>query len=123
MDNPGQPQVFVMALPAGEERWQVSTQGGANPQWSADGRELFFRNRNQMLSVAIPTQKGTFEARTPQVLFEGHFAISNYNSYSVSADGKRFLMLQPVGEYKPPVTLDVTTDWFAEIARISPTGK
>jgi hypothetical protein len=32
-------------------------------------------------------------------------------------------MLQPVGEHKPPLTLDVTTDWFADVARISSTRK
>jgi len=122
-DDSGQTQVFVTALPAAEERWRVSTQGGTEPKWSPDGRELFYRNRNQMLSVAVTARKGSFEAGPPRVLFGGRFVLSNNNGYSVSADGKRFLMLRQVGEDKPPLSLDVVTDWFADVARLSPTRK
>jgi len=113
-----QSQVFIQALPSGGQRWQASTGGGTEPRWSIDGRELYYRNRDQMLAVSFTGRGSVPDIGTPRVLFEGRFVTTRVNSYSVGPDG-RFLMLQPLSDPKPLVTLDVITNWFAELARLT----
>ncbi len=92
--------------------------GGTEPRWSIDGRELYYRNRDQMLAVSFTGRGSVPDIGTPRVLFEGRFVTTRVNSYSVGPDG-RFLMLQPLSDPKPLVTLDVITNWFAELARLT----
>jgi hypothetical protein len=57
--------------------------------WSRDGAELFYRNGNKMMSVA--TRLGSeFVASKPRVLFAGAFD----ESYDVTPDGQRFVMVK-----------------------------
>ncbi len=48
---------------------EVSTEGGMEPVWNHNARELFYRNGNEMMAVDIATQPG-FAAGKPRVLFE-----------------------------------------------------
>ena len=71
-----------------------------------------------MLVVAVSTRGGLPDLGTPRVLFQGRFVSRGNNSDSVAPDG-RFLMLQLVSEPKPRVTLDVITNWFGELSRLT----
>jgi Tol biopolymer transport system component len=46
-------QVYAARFPDGRGKVQVSTDGGTLPQWSANGRELFYVKRDAMMSVAV----------------------------------------------------------------------
>ena len=61
-----------MRYPSAEGRWQVSTDGGYGPVWSANGRELFYRNGSKMMAVTVQTGS-EFSAGKPNVLFQGRF--------------------------------------------------
>ena len=41
----GRDEIFVTRFPP-SGKWQISTEGGTEPMWSRDGRELFYRNGN-----------------------------------------------------------------------------
>ena len=56
---------------------QISTDGGTEPIWAKSGLELFYRNGDKMMSVAIDAKGDSIEPRTPVLLFEGRFAMSN----------------------------------------------
>lgn len=43
-DESGQYEVYIRPYPVGEGKWQVSVNGGEEPIWSHDGKELFYRN-------------------------------------------------------------------------------
>jgi dipeptidyl aminopeptidase/acylaminoacyl peptidase len=88
----------------------VSTGGGAGARWRKDGRELFYRVNNKLMAVAVKLG-GTAEIGAPQALFEGHFG-----SYAPFADGRGFLMSEPVGE-PPAPKIDVVLNWIAELKR------
>jgi Tol biopolymer transport system component len=114
-------EVYVRAFPSGEGKQRVSIRGGMEPQWRADGKELFYlaTDRN-LLSVAVRVGL-ILEAALPTPLFETR--MSNVfnpsytrNQYVVSADGNRFLINQPPsGAGQPPITIVV--NWPALLKR------
>ena len=87
-DESGRDDVYVQPFPGPGPKWLVSTDGGIDPVWSKDGRELFYRQDDQMM-VAVVAPKGEFSASRPQRLFEIRFdAGDNGPNYDVSPDGK-----------------------------------
>jgi Tol biopolymer transport system component len=66
-------------------KWQISTEGGTEPAWNRNGRELFFRGGDKMMAVDIATQS-SFAAGKPRMLFEGRYERSPATSpnYDVS---------------------------------------
>ena len=61
----GRPQVYVQDFPALKEKWLISANGGADPQWRADGAELFFIGPDHRL-MAVPIKRGaSFEPGIP----------------------------------------------------------
>jgi eukaryotic-like serine/threonine-protein kinase len=66
----GASQVYVQSFPDGGRRWQISSQGGSEPQWRGDGGELFFLSLDQtLMSVSISTRPG-FTPGLPAPLFK-----------------------------------------------------
>jgi eukaryotic-like serine/threonine-protein kinase len=50
-------------------RWRISTDGGAQPRWRSDGKELFYVSADRkIMSVAVKTVPA-FEAGSPSPLF------------------------------------------------------
>jgi serine/threonine protein kinase/Tol biopolymer transport system component len=112
----GHDEVYVQPYPANGGKWQVSTNGGTEPTWNPNGRELFYRVGDRMMAVDVTTEP-SFLAGTHQVLFEGHYAPSRYpfTNYDVSADGQRFLMLKPSDEEAVVTEIIVVQNWFEEL--------
>jgi Tol biopolymer transport system component len=118
-------QVYVRPFPGPEVKWLISEEeeGGDQPVWSPDGRELFYRSGNKTLVVSIQTQGQTLTKGSSQVLFEGqyvnHSVPAGFQYYDISPDGKRFLMLK---EVTPEVNqINVVQNWFEELKRLVPT--
>jgi Tol biopolymer transport system component len=107
-------QVFVQPFPATGGQYQISRNGGAQPTWRGDGRELFFLTPGgQMMAVAIDTRSG-FEASNPVPLFEGIvYPGTGGRQYGVTKDGQRFLINVP--QRSSPVTLTVVVNWRAAV--------
>jgi len=111
--------VFVQPFPRSGAEWQVSTEGGGEPVWSRDGRELFYRKGNEMMVIPIQTSP-TFNAGEPRLLFEGGFQLGDRGqpNYDVAPDG-RFLMIESTGG--PTATkLNVVLNFFEELERLVP---
>ena len=109
-DESGRSEVYVQSYPAGERRVPVSTGGGVRPMWSPDGKELYYVAGDAMMAVAMQPG-GAFGA--PRKLFDrSSFHIDDrFQSYSVSPDGSRFLMIQ-LGPDAAPRQLHVILNWF-----------
>ena len=58
----------VQRFPELGNRRTVSTSGGHAPQWSPDGRELFYANSPALMVVPVETEPD-FEAGIRQTLF------------------------------------------------------
>ena len=121
----GRYEVYVQPYPGPGGKWQISTEGGTEPAWNSNGRELYYRNGDKMMAVDIATQP-SFTAGKPRVLFEGRYVPSPATSpnYDVSPDGQRFLMLKPnEQEASAPTQINVVLNWFEELKQKVPVGK
>ena len=88
-------EIYVQPYPGPGGKWQISTDGGTEPAWNPNGRELFYRSGDKMLAVDITTQP-SFAAGKPRLLFQGPYLPSPATSsnYDVSLDGQRLLMVK-----------------------------
>ena len=121
----GRFEIYVQPYPGPGEKWQISTEGGTEPVWNPNGRELFFRNGDKMMAADVTTQL-SFSAGKPRMLFEGQFepAPATFPNYDVSPDGQRFLMLKLVEQAEAaPTQINVVLNWFEELKQKVPTGK
>jgi Tol biopolymer transport system component len=113
----GRAEVYIQNFPGPGGKWQISTAGGAEAHWRADGKELYYRAPDQKLMAVEIQTAGGFSAGVPQALFAGRFDTGTArNRYFPTADGKRFLTVAPLGrEAMTPTT--VVLNWFAELQR------
>jgi serine/threonine-protein kinase len=111
----GRYQVYVQSYPALDRKWPVSVEGGTEPIWGPNGRELFFRNEDRLMVVAVATDSA-FVAGPPRELFRGVWFNDpgGDQSYDVSPDGQRFLMVDPGAH--TGVELRVIVDWGGRLA-------
>ena len=95
--------IYVQDFPAGTMRVPISGEGAGNPQWSHDGRELFYlSSRNELMVVPVQQDNaGGFTAETPKLLFKTPSA--GVNPYTVTPDGQRFLIQLPTEDTAVPV--------------------
>ena len=114
-DQSGRAEVYVQAFPAASAPIQISNQGGVDARWSADGKQLFYRNV-QFEIMAVDVRTGDrFEATAPARLFASPLTASGLqvSRWLASGDGQRFLFSAPVrAELSPPL---VVFHWSAEL--------
>jgi Tol biopolymer transport system component len=125
----GRYEVYVRPFPGPGVRVRISTQGGLEPVWSRNGRELFYRSGDRMMAVEVSSRRDSngafpsgFSAGVPRLLFEGHYQFSGLvtSDYDVSPDGQRFLMVQPSGPEQNPTQIRVVLNWFTELQQRVP---
>jgi Tol biopolymer transport system component len=114
-------EIYVRDMTGSGARWRISIEGGEEPRWSHDGRELYYRNGNLFMSVAIQTSP-SFQAGKPTSLFGGSFDLRTNTgiTYDVDPKGNRFLMLRPAEESTAPSVM-IVLNWFDELRRLVPT--
>ncbi len=119
----GADEVYVTSFPKTGGKWPISTEGGTEPMWSPDGKELFYRNGEKMMVVAISTEPD-FTPGKPTLSFEGEYSASTdvgapSSNYDVTADGQRFVMVgRPAQSAR--TRLNVVLNWFDELKRLAP---
>ena len=122
-DESGRNEIFVQPYPGPGGKWQVSTEGGTEPLWNRNGRELFYRSGNTMMTVETTTEP-RFAVGTPRRLFEGEYVAIEFPQladYDVSADGQRFLMVKEIDRTPSTAQINVVLNWFQELQRLVPT--
>jgi hypothetical protein len=101
----------------------VNAGRGGFPEWSRDGKEVFYRVQRKIMAVSVSVQEDTFRAQNPRLLFELK-GDAYAGPFDVAADGDRFLFLRPAGEakekYKQPT---VVVNWFEELQAMMGPGK
>ncbi len=120
-DGSGPRQVYVQTFPLGGGKWQISTDGGTEPVWSRDGKELFYRAGDRVMRVTIDASAG-FKASKPEVVFEGKYKLESVtllSTYDLAADGRRFLMMRSE-QQSAPTRLNIVSGWFEDIKRRVP---
>jgi Tol biopolymer transport system component len=117
-DETGRSEVHVQSFPGPGGKWQISTNGGGQPQWSRDGKEIFYMGFNGSIMVTpIETRGDAIEPGTPVRITDTGLGFSTVrNHYSVSPDGQRILVSLRAGNtVSPPMT--VVLNWTADLKR------
>jgi dipeptidyl aminopeptidase/acylaminoacyl peptidase len=113
----GRYEVYVVAHPSRTGRIQVSTRGGAEPRWRADGKELFFfGDDNRLMAAQITSDGNRFDVGKVEPLFQSRevWVRGSGLRYDVSRDGLKFLIFSPApGE--SPATISVMLNWPEEL--------
>ncbi|MDH3251873.1 MAG: protein kinase [Ignavibacteria bacterium] len=116
----GRYEVYIRSFTYGEQhtaigKWQISTNGGGQPQWRKDGRELYYISPDKSL-MAVPVKSASsFEYGTPLVLFRTE--VDNFdapNRFAPANDGQRFLINVPMEEVYTSLPT-ITVNWTAEL--------
>ena len=119
-DESGQYQVYVTGFPSHNGKWQISANGGAQPSWRRDGKELFYLAADKkLMAVEVKANDSTFQAGAAGPLFQAHFPeglTNSRNYYTATADGKRFLVIIPMEE-ELSSPINVVVNWTAGLKR------
>ena len=128
----GRHEVYVQPYPGPGERHLISTNGGEQPAWSGDGRELFYVQDGgyniggrvpTLMSVKVATAPA-FRAGTPEAVFENAALWQAWGrGYDVAPDGRRFLLAlnKEAPTSLPPAQMILVQHWFEELKRLVPT--
>jgi serine/threonine-protein kinase len=105
-DATGRKEVYLRRVDGVSGVWPVSRDGGTEPRWAGNMRELLFRHGDSIYTV--PIDFGV-EARAgePRALFSAdNYATAPWDTYwDVSRDGSRFVFIRTAG--RPPDRLTV----------------
>ena len=117
----GRNDIYVRPFRSSGEKSPISIEGGNEPVWSPNGRELFYRNGDAMMAVDVSTGP-VFAAGKPRVLFEKRYerTLALWPNYAVSRDGQRFLMVKALDGEETSTQINVVLNWFEELKRLVP---
>jgi hypothetical protein len=115
----GVDEIYIAPFPKGARR-RVSSGGGQDPRWKADGRELYYIAPNADIMAVPVSGTETVEPSTPVRLFAacgGRFIqrpgpAGPRSWYDVTPDGSRFLMACGSPSANPSA-ITVSVNWTA----------
>ena len=118
-DESGQSEVYIQDYPERKKNpIRVSTSGGAFPKWSHNGKEIFYRDYDALMARTIGSD-GSITSE-PRRLFDSIIDYeSTYNSYDISFDDKKFLIIRQDPD-SVPNQLNVILNWTEELQRLVP---
>ncbi len=113
----GRFEVHVQTFPLTDRQWPVSTTGGYEPRWRADGREMYYLSADQKLMAVSVGPGPSFGAPTElsQVRLSGGVSLSRTH-YVPSRDGRRFLINRPTGD-PALVPITIVQNWTAALKK------
>ncbi|HZI95476.1 MAG TPA: protein kinase [Patescibacteria group bacterium] len=115
-DESGRSEVYVQTFPSPGGKFQISTEGGDQPSWKRDGREIYYISQDNKLTAVTVNPGSSFEAGTPKVLFNARIPYSGLTGsrirYCASPDGQRFL-LDSIPEQSAASPMRVIMNWAA----------
>ncbi len=100
-NEPGRFQVYVVSFPAADLKQQISTDGGGQPRWSWDGKQVYYRtldNRFMVVNLRLGTKIDHDVPRPVSLLstVQPTAGDPTRHMWSIARDG-RFLIRAPLG--------------------------
>lgn len=113
-DESGVYEIYAVSYPDLEDRLQISTHGGSQPEWRNDGHEFYYVAPDRKIMVVSMETEPQFEPGVPTALFPTHILpqIEVRNQYDVTSDGQKFLVNTRLAVNAPIV---IVTDWLSEL--------
>jgi len=114
----GRMEIYVRPFPdVDSAQYKVSTDGGAEPVWSPDGREIFYLSGGKLMAVPVSRTRG-LELGRPVALFDvrPYFFGGAGRNYDVAPDGRRFVMVKNAADQQnrsAPIT--IVLNWIGEL--------
>ena len=94
-EESGRSEVYVKPCPGPGPKVLVSPDGGREPVWSPDGRELYYRHEGKLIAAQVDTRSG-FVVMGTKVLFDDEFVYCVYcKTYDVAPDGRLLMLHDP----------------------------
>ena len=117
-DETGRDEVYVVPFPGPGGKLPLSTNGGREPVWLANGQGIVYRRGEDMMAVVIRTSP-MLSADRPTVLFASAAydmltGPSGSQGYDVTHDGTKFVMTRGLQELAP-TQLNIVLNWFEEL--------
>ena len=113
-EETGVREIFVQPYPPTGAKWQISTDGGAQPRWRRDGRELLYIVDDRVVMAVAVEADDTFHAGQPDRVLETRMMPARFTQlgfqYAVSADAQRFLINTAAGP-EPSAPVVVVMNW------------
>jgi eukaryotic-like serine/threonine-protein kinase len=113
-DEAGRSDVFAIPISGKGERTMISLNGGMGPTWSRDGRELFYRAGDDLMSVAVNTTGALKLGERRKLADLSGYDAGQFHEFDVSPDGQRFLLIRTDPSSRP-VRLDIIVNWLDEL--------
>ena len=108
-DESGRKEVFVASFPDPSQRLRVSSDGGTQPRWSRDGRELYFISKGETMMAAPFDLKSSTPTGPPTRLFDApiRYAFGSHVplKYDVAPDGRFLIIVRASKDPPPPLVL------------------
>jgi len=116
-DESGRGEIYVQTFPAAGGKFQISTEGGDEPLWRRDGKELYFLSQDRRVMAVDVSTGEAFEASAPKALFTVRTPPTGITGarirYAPTSDGQRFLVVSYTEEAAPE-PMRVIVNWLAE---------
>jgi hypothetical protein len=112
----GRMEVYLRPIDGPDRRWPVSTGGGLHPLWSRDGRRIYFRTGQRMVTVDVQTTPDV-RLGAPQTLFERRYSFGpnlTIPNFSLSLDGKDLLLIR---EESGSGHLSMVFNWLQNVGK------
>jgi Tol biopolymer transport system component len=108
-------QVYVLPFPGLDRKSRVSIEGGLEPRWRRDGRELLFATVDgRFMAAAVDGSGGSFVVDKVSALFQAHrLQITDFD-YDVTPDAERFLLSVVAADAQAPIHL--LLNWTLQLA-------
>jgi len=120
-DESGSNEVYVRPFRRPGPTQRISADGGSEPKWRGDGRELFYLAADGSLMAAGVRAAPGFEIDVPVPLFKvrmGPTRNFGYDvNYSVTRDGQRFVVRALDEDAQSTPTTTVILNWRANLSR------
>ena len=114
-DESGRSEIYVVSFPDGSGKTQISRNGGGQPRWSRDGKEIFYVENLTLVAVPVTTDP-VFSAGNAKPLFSDpglSFGTTGFCTYDVTSDGQRIVMVERL-QSDAPTFIRVVRNWYEE---------
>jgi len=105
----GRSEIYLAPVPGPGGRRQISSDGGEQPRWVRNGKEIVYRNGTKMMSVPVQL-RADLQTGKPIELFDRKFDRgAAVDAYDVTSDGQTFVMTR--SERDNPTEIRVVIGW------------
>jgi serine/threonine protein kinase len=117
----GTTEIYVRPFPSGDGKWKISIDGGIEPAWRGDGKEIFYLAPDGSLMAVAVRSESTFVPGASSRLFQTRLnplpiPAGTRNRYVASPDGQQFLVRQPP-EGRPMLPITIVVNWRADLRK------